>query len=141
MNARTHSCTHCQVAFSIKADRNKHIHTHLNVKMYTCTQYSKTFKQKLGLLKHNKIHEEATLQFEVCDNNISSSSNLKRHQITHTESKSFSCEKCDKPFKRNADLKRHRKVSCLNNIFAAINDACQHIAMNTLFKDSKGEKV
>ena len=112
-----------------QADRNKHIHTHLSIKMYTCTQCSKTFKQKLGLLNHKQIHEEATLQCDVCDNNISSSSNLKRHQIRHSESKRFKCEKCDKTFKRKADLRKHGNLSCLKNIYVAINDTCQHIAM------------
>ena len=129
MNARTHSCPHCQVKFSIKVDRKKHIHTHLNVKTYTCTQCCKTFKQKSGLLNHKKIHEEATIQCEVWDKNISSSSKLKLHQIRHYESKCFNCEKCDKPFKRMADLKRHGKLSCLKNIYVAINYACQHSAM------------
>ena len=103
------SCAQCDMKFSIRADRDKHVYTHQNVKNFKCKDCSEEFKQIAGLLNHKKVHQAPNLRCQRCDQIFSTKSNLTAHQITHEDRAKFLCEKCNKLFKRAPDLKMHQK--------------------------------
>ena len=136
IKAPTHPCTYCVKKFSIRSDRDNHEYTLMNIKLFQCTICSAKFKQKNGLINH-KVHEEPTEICQKCDQVFSSKSNLKIHQITHSDEATFECKSCGKLFKRASDLKKHKEFSCLNSLAASINNFCEKVARDKLKNPKK----
>jgi len=138
VKALIHPCLYCDKKFSIRSDRDKHEYIHKNINnMFQCIVCFALFKQKNGLLNHKKVHQEPTERCQQCDRTFSSKSNLKSHQITHSDYARFECNKCHKFSKRASDLKKHKELSCLSSLVASINNLCKKVVRDTSKKTKK----
>ncbi|XP_069606684.1 zinc finger protein OZF-like [Ranitomeya imitator] len=78
---------------------------------YSCSESDKYFKQKLKLVRHQRIYTgEKPFSCSECGKCYTIKSRLVRHQRTHTGEKPFSCLECRKCFKQKSDLVRHQKI-------------------------------
>ncbi|XP_011685085.1 PREDICTED: zinc finger protein 525-like [Wasmannia auropunctata] len=77
-------CDQCEKCFSIKADLDRHILTHLPVKArkYQCNICQKKFTQNSHLTEHKRIHSGVRpYKCEVCSLSFRFSKSMKRHRM------------------------------------------------------------
>ncbi|KAK2851740.1 hypothetical protein Q5P01_008016 [Channa striata] len=62
------------------------------------------------LVKHKQIHKDEDKSFicEICRKCFTSQADFIEHQRDHTDQPSFSCNMCDRSFTTNCNLKRHK---------------------------------
>lgn len=76
-----------------------------------CDICGKTFKNKIALRSHKKLHNEKSFvcQYEGCDKAYEIKSKLDDHKKTHNEQRDFRCtyEGCDKSYFKNRCLRMH----------------------------------
>ena len=75
-----------------------------------CHMCTKGFKSPSGYLIHKKMYHTARLDFPkcpVCGKQFASASRLRRHQMSHSASRTFTCQRCQKSYKYASSLKTH----------------------------------
>jgi len=81
---KPHKCVHCNKSFKTKNYLNNHIkHIHLKDKIFYC---------------------------DMCEYSSPKKGNLKRHMLTHTGLRPFSCSFCEFRFGRSDELQRHERI-------------------------------
>ncbi|XP_054418137.1 zinc finger protein 333 [Pteronotus mesoamericanus] len=79
-------------------------------KTYACNKCEKSFKYSSDLTRHEKTHtSEKCFECQECRHAFKYSSNLRRHMRTHTGEKPFECSECGKTFTRNFNLILHQR--------------------------------
>ncbi|XP_029864044.1 zinc finger protein 436-like isoform X4 [Aquila chrysaetos chrysaetos] len=88
--------------------------THTGERLYLCTECQKTFKLKIGLLKHKQIHTKKNQVSSYictdCGRNFRRHADLIRHQRTHTGERPYKCTECEKSFMEKARLTNHLRT-------------------------------
>lgn len=56
----------------------------------------------------------------TCDKTFTRSSDMKRHQVSHTVDRPFVCRICGKTFRYTFDLRRHQQRSCAHNEYVVV---------------------
>ena len=76
--------------------------------MFHMFQCGEQFSDKHKLNRHKTIHQERTLQCDVCQQQFNKREHLLRHVAAkHTNKRPYQCEQCDKAFTRSDKLKEH----------------------------------
>ncbi|NXF40541.1 ZN777 protein, partial [Nyctibius bracteatus] len=78
--------------------------TQTGERVYLCTECQKTFKLKIGLLKHKQIHTEKNQVPSYictgCGESFSRYADVIRHQKFHTMGeRPYKCTECEKSFR------------------------------------------
>ncbi|NXR00679.1 ZN777 protein, partial [Sagittarius serpentarius] len=72
---------------------------HTGERLYLCTECQKTFKLKIGLLKHKQIHTKKSQVSSYictdCGKSFGRHADLIRHQRTHTGERPYKCTECE----------------------------------------------
>ncbi|XP_050798703.1 zinc finger protein 777-like isoform X2 [Gopherus flavomarginatus] len=83
-------------------------------RLYLCTECKKTFKLKIGLLKHKRIHvKKSPVSSYICTDcgkNFGRHADLIRHQRTHTGERPYKCTECEKSFTEKPRLTNHLRT-------------------------------
>ncbi|XP_064297908.1 zinc finger protein 436 [Phalacrocorax carbo] len=82
--------------------------------LYLCTECQKTFKLKIGLLRHKQIHtkksQEPSYICTECGNSFGRYADLVRHQQAHTGQRPYKCTECEKSFMEKPRLTNHLRT-------------------------------
>ena len=92
--------------------KRQHCKTNETEEIFVCQLCSAKFHSKSSLNNHIKYKHSGSKPLYKCKNcqlSFNFKSDLERHEITHIDSKSLSCEDCDFVCKRKSELIRHRK--------------------------------
>ncbi|XP_074996990.1 uncharacterized protein LOC142078425 [Calonectris borealis] len=88
--------------------------TRAGERLYLCTECQKTFKLKIGLLKHKQIHAKKNQVSSYictdCGKSFGRYADLIRHQRTHTGERPYKCTECEKSFREKARLTNHLRT-------------------------------
>ncbi|XP_064361679.1 zinc finger protein 436-like [Dromaius novaehollandiae] len=88
--------------------------THTGERLYLCTECKKTFKLKIGLLKHKQIHTKknqiSSYICTDCGKSFGRHADLIRHQRTHTGERPYKCTECEKSFTEKPRLTNHLRT-------------------------------
>ena len=86
----------------------KHLLTHTEVKIHTCSECNKSFADGYRLKRHMITHSgEKVHRCPVCGKSFGLASHLKEHKLTHSGEKPHKCTHCDSAFLRASDLRVH----------------------------------
>ncbi|XP_054674399.1 zinc finger protein 157-like isoform X3 [Grus americana] len=81
---------------------------------YLCTECQKTFKLKIGLLKHKQTHTKksgvSSYICTDCGKSFGRHTDLIRHQRTHTGERPYKCTECEKSFMEKPRLTNHLRT-------------------------------
>lgn len=88
--------------------------TRAGERLYLCTECQKTFKLKIGLLKHKQIHAKKNQVSSYictdCGKSFGRYADLIRHQRTHTGERPYKCTECEKSFMEKPRLTNHLRT-------------------------------
>lgn len=75
---------------------------------YKCLFCPKSFKTKIGLIRHNILHsDELPFKCPHCPKSFRRKANHKEHMLTHTKVSQLQCNLCPRTFMRHRYLKEH----------------------------------
>ncbi|XP_062424616.1 histone-lysine N-methyltransferase PRDM9-like isoform X2 [Rhea pennata] len=87
---------------------------HTGERLYLCIECKKTFKLKIGLLKHKQIHTKknqiSSYICTDCGKSFGRHADLIRHQRTHTGERPYKCTECEKSFTEKPRLTNHLRT-------------------------------
>jgi KRAB domain-containing zinc finger protein len=103
-------CDICGRQSHFKFTIKRHVLTHLTELKFECTICHKFYKTKVHLKAHTrKVHcELIRFQCEICQKKCCSASNLKTHQLVHSNERSFKCHICGNAYKAYSGLRKHQ---------------------------------
>ncbi|XP_074013662.1 uncharacterized protein [Numenius arquata] len=88
--------------------------TRTGERLYLCTECRKTFKLKIGLLKHRQSHTKKSQASSYictdCGKSFARHADLIRHRRTHTGERPYKCTECDKTFVEKPRLTNHLRT-------------------------------
>uniref|UniRef100_A0A673C050 Zinc finger protein n=1 Tax=Sphaeramia orbicularis TaxID=375764 RepID=A0A673C050_9TELE len=96
----------CGKRFKSKDALKKHkgnVHTGSARRKLTCTICNRKCSSSLNLQEHRKVHE--IFDCHACDKKFISTNQLKRHMITHSEKRPYTCEICNRSFNEDKPYK------------------------------------
>uniref|UniRef100_A0A0R3RTW2 Zinc finger protein n=1 Tax=Elaeophora elaphi TaxID=1147741 RepID=A0A0R3RTW2_9BILA len=86
-----------------------------NEKMFKCGE---SFARRNDLKKHNFTHaNERSYMCDECGKRFNRFSSLKRHKLSHINSGSHECDECGKKFSRFGNLKTHKLLHTNNKSY------------------------
>uniref|UniRef100_A0A1Q3F1F6 C2h2-type zn-finger protein n=1 Tax=Culex tarsalis TaxID=7177 RepID=A0A1Q3F1F6_CULTA len=102
-------CDTCGKPFSQSQAFETHLATHRETSDYPCPICSKKFKHETTARACELRHLRQTVDYScnICGGKFASSSHLKSHLISHSETTPFSCSICGLRFKRKTSLRMH----------------------------------
>jgi hypothetical protein len=109
-------------------------------KPYKCSQCFKTFRKKVHLNQHCRIHSgERPYGCEFCEKRFTQLSHLWQHTRRHTGERPYKCDvgTCEKSFTQLSNLQSHLKThgnqasQSAYNDMANLSDLNQHVNINT----------
>ncbi|XP_055634004.1 zinc finger protein 721-like [Toxorhynchites rutilus septentrionalis] len=105
-------CEYCFQEFSIMSEKFEHEVLHMSEsKPYKCPYCQGTFKDKVGLRSHVRIHSSVKrYKCQYCEMRFHQRGNLKAHERTHAGVKPFLCPHCGKGFAESGNLKNHIRL-------------------------------
>ena len=104
-------CQYCSKTFTQKISLVRHIRIHTGEKPFKCQYCSKSFSQKSNLKTHIRIHTgEKPFKCTFCDESFARKDYLTKHIQTHAKNKPFKCTFCDKSFGQKSNLKTHIRI-------------------------------
>ena len=122
-------CKFCGMLFASVGLRNKHIKNEHNTEKgesegslrFTCSVCSEEFNLasslKIHLLKHPELSVKPDKKVivrpfhcEQCGKSFAKPSQLRDHQVVHSEDRYFICDKCGKSYKEKGELTRHKQI-------------------------------
>lgn len=112
-------CKICSKQIS-KTNMQTHMRIHKNNRnLIKCSQCSKTFLHEISLKQHvERKHENIARSLKhlcnVCGKGAGSLAELDLHMRTHSDEKTFECDKCGIKYKSRAGLTHHVKTMHLN---------------------------
>lgn len=77
---------------------------------HKCAHCSKVFKHKSNLKIHQIIHTESAYTCPYCHKKFARRSNLRQHIRVHTDERPFECAHCKRRFKQTHSLKDHIRI-------------------------------
>ena len=98
-----------------KVSLERHLLSHTREKPYTCTEPNcdKAYHRNSELLRHVRTSHLGLRPFTCteCSRKFQSVTTLNNHMASHSDERSYACDKCDKTYKYKQDLAYHeRKV-------------------------------
>lgn len=101
-------CPHCLERFTEHFRKLKHLKdVHGITFTFVCDFCKSVFPSRRALTMHtNKFHSQKT-QCEVCRKSFSCVTTLKKHMVSHTGERNFSCTFCHKAYRHQKSLKQH----------------------------------
>ena len=100
--------------FFIKASRvraHEQMHTQSYVKKFKCTECDKAFGIESQLKRHNITHtEERPYSCDFCGKQFRTKDNVRQHIVVHTGEARYQCTKCMKKFKFAASKQNHKCI-------------------------------
>ncbi|XP_058824974.1 zinc finger protein 771-like [Topomyia yanbarensis] len=102
-------CWYCFQEFTGLNEKYEHEASHISEpKPYKCPQCESTFKDKVGLRSHIRIHSAVKrYKCQYCEMRFHQRGNLTAHERTHVGVKPFVCPQCGKGFAESGNLKNH----------------------------------
>lgn len=107
---KIHPCPICGKKFSLRCNMHRHKRIHFGTsKTHECPFCGKKLSCKFGLETHIRfIHTgERPFQCSICDFRCVSKSDLRRHNLSHSDVKQHLCPICGKGFKQSVAVKVH----------------------------------
>ena len=101
-------CPICGKAIA-KPGLTSHMLIHNEKRPFTCTVCNKSFKHRVALENHGKIHKK-TFQCETCGAYFSHSTSLRAHIDFKHLGKFVECQECGKKLSRNMTLLKHIRL-------------------------------
>ncbi|XP_037309205.2 zinc finger protein 574 [Pungitius pungitius] len=106
---RSFICGICGKSFKKKIHVRNHIRIHTGERPFQCTDCGKTFSSLANLMRHNLIHSGVRLyRCEVCHRSFSQASNLRQHSLLHANAAMLCCPDCPASFRWPTKLAAHR---------------------------------
>uniref|UniRef100_UPI00398EF67C zinc finger protein 664-like n=1 Tax=Pristiophorus japonicus TaxID=55135 RepID=UPI00398EF67C len=79
--------------------------------VFKCPDCGKSFKSSSELKGHQLVHtDESLFKCSDCGKSFKSSEKLKGHQRVHTRERPFTCSVCGKGFRQSINLLTHQRV-------------------------------
>lgn len=106
-------CTHCGKYFKGLQRFKKHKHTVDKPLSFLCSACNKGFtSQRLCQIHEINVHGigESAFVCITCNKGFANLSDLKTHEVIHSDAKPYQCTECPMAFKRNNHLKSHIEV-------------------------------
>ena len=105
------TCENCGERFPFESQLKDHLVKHLTNRGHSCFAKNccKSFKNKLSLIRHIKVHDGKNYpcQKEDCKYSSNDEHNLRAHMIVHTDTHHYSCMHCGQAFKHHTQMSRH----------------------------------
>ena len=112
-------CEVCGRSFALLNSLTYHVNTHTNARPYKCKLCGEGFNSHTEVRVHRGVHggfvrEMCRLPCKTCGKLIRRS-NHRRHMLTHSSLRPFSCKICSKTFRHKGSLKYHMNHSHKSN--------------------------
>ncbi|XP_070498841.1 zinc finger protein 62-like [Chironomus tepperi] len=97
---RVETCNICFKKFTNLSNFKYHLSHHSDERNFICDECPKSYKTKIDLLQHKRVHEKIKepLSCEICHEKFSFRSKYNSHLRTHTIKGPLNCELCGKMF-------------------------------------------
>ena len=93
-----------------RSSLKNHLLTHSDATPYTCSVCNKTFRHKVSLEYHEKLHGEKTIQCEICGAYFHRMGLLKKHKAFRHQGEGVKCQHCGKILCDKGHLDQHIRV-------------------------------
>lgn len=113
-----HRCSHCDAELAGRSSLEQHIKTrHLKLKPHVCKWCSKTFAERIALVRHERVHtNERPYACSECDARFKVASNLIDHRENkHKNARAFACRECE--FRCNIASKLERHIMSRHRVY------------------------